>query len=54
MLISLTFYTTQFQIALTASNKYMASMSALGVSPSFIPMYIQIEQLQVAIAQPIH
>ena len=54
VLILLAFYTSQFQIALSASNRYMPSISALGVSPSLMPMYIQIEQLTVAIAQPIH
>ena len=46
--------TSQFQIALKANSRYMPSISALGVSPSLMPMYIQIEQLTVAIAQPIH
>ncbi len=48
------FYSSQFQIALNASNKYMASINALGVSPSLMPMYIQIEQLHVAMAHPNH
>ena len=54
LLIFLYGYISQFQIALIANNKYMASINALGISPSFMPMYIQMEQLQVAMAQPIH
>ena len=55
VLILLAFcYDNQFQIALSASSRYMPSINALGVSPSLIPMYIQMEQLTVAIAQPIH
>ena len=41
-------------MALNARSKYINSINALGVSLSFMPMYIQIEQDIVAIPQPNH
>jgi len=54
LLLSRTYHIIQLYIALKASSKYISSINALGISLSFMPMYIHIVQDTVAIAQPTH
>ena len=54
VLILLRFYTSQLYTPRIASKRYISSISALGVSLSFMPIHIQMLQEISATDHPIH